>query len=73
MTRNCESVLFVNNRYLLHVISADCSVWIKNCEGRLMNYKQNVFTGLIFFHLALYFENLVYRQDAESVMLSRTE
>lgn len=38
-----------------------------------MNYKQSVFTGLIFFHLALYFEKLVYRQDAESVMLSRTE
>ena len=38
-----------------------------------MNYKQNVFIGLIFFHLALDFEKLVYRQDAESVMLSRTE
>lgn len=38
-----------------------------------MNYKQNVFIGSIFFHLALDFEKLVYRQDPESVMLSRTE
>lgn len=68
-----ESVLFVDNRYLLHVISQNYSVWIINSEGRLMNYKQNVFIGSIFFHLALDFEKLVYRQDPESVMLSRTE
>jgi len=73
MIRSGKSVLFVNNQYLLHVISQNYSVWIINSEGSLMNYKQNVFIGLIFFHLALDSEKLVYRQDADSVMLSCTE
>lgn len=38
-----------------------------------MNYKQNVFNGLMSLPLALDFEKHVYGEDAESFMLSCTE
>lgn len=38
-----------------------------------MNYKQNVFIGLMCLPLALDFEKHVCREDTESVMLSCTE
>lgn len=39
-------------------------------DGKLTNYKQNVFIGLMCLPLALDLEKHVYEEDAESVMLS---